>query len=161
MKLEQINNAMFIANIAPMVQKFVERIEVPNVSYEAMVYLLQNRAQYGGNLSEVWIAYNDTEHLGWASWRVCDATLVSTVYLDYIYTKGNRKDISKAFAEQFTKFAEKNNAVWLTMDIVKSGKLLEHFKNIAKEIGFEIKVNPWFPCLATKVDFYKEKLKEK
>lgn len=160
MNLTKITSAMYIANFAPMVQKFVERVGLPNISYESMVYLLQNRAQHGGDLFEVWLAYNETENLGWASWRVCDAPLVATVYLDYIYTKGNRKDVTKAFAEEFTKFAKKNNAVWFTMDVVKSGKLLEHFKGIAKEMGFEIKVNPWFPCLATKIDFYKEKLKE-
>ena len=159
-KLTKINNPMFIANIGPMVQEFVKRIEVPNVSYEAMVYLLQNRVQFGGDAAEVWLAQNETDYLGWAAWRLCDAPLVSTVYMDYIYTKGNRKDVSTMFAKEFTKFAEKNNAIWLTMDVVKSGKLLEHFKNIAQEIGFEMKINPWFPCLATKVEYYKEKLKE-
>jgi len=159
-KLVKINNAMFIANIAPMVQEFVKRIDLPNVSYEGMVYVLQTRAQYGGNASEVWIAHEDEGYLGWASWHVCEAPLVATVYMDYIYSKSNRRDVALLFAKQFMQFADERNAIWLTMDIVKSGKLLEHFKNMAKDLGLEMSINPWFPCLATKVDFYKEKLKE-
>ena len=157
--LGKVGQPMFIANIAPMVQKFVERVDLPNLSYEGMVTLLQRRAQYGGDIAEVWVAQNATDYLGWASWRVCDLPLVGTVYLDYIYTRGNRRDVTKLLVEEFVKFASKNNAVLLTMDVVKSGKLLDHFKKIANEVGFEMKVNPWFPCLATKVEFYKDGLK--
>ena len=158
--IEKITNAAWVVHLGPLVEKFVQRAELPNVSYHSLVHVLQERAQFGGEAVELWVARNETETFGWASWRVALPPLIATVYWDYLYTIGNRKDITRMFAAEFIRFKNKHNAIYIKMDVTKHGKVLKHFQEMAKEQGYEMNLQSYYPCLATNVDYYKKSLRE-
>jgi hypothetical protein len=105
----------------------------------------------GGELCELWVAIDNDEPVGFAHWHVKDIPHVGTVYMDYLFSKSNKRDVARALVGEFVAFGERHNSPWYMYDVMNhSPKLMKHITKLAEEQGFEVAEKPYTPCLARK-----------
>jgi hypothetical protein len=142
--LVKITNPLFVANLAPLVIEFLEKVELKNMNVHSLIATLQRTAQLGGNAAELWAVIDDTDGpIGFAHWHLLDIPYIGTVHLDYIFCKGNRKDIVKELIKEFIAFGDKLNSPWYTWALFNHPKLLSHIKNLALDLGVEFTDQPF------------------
>jgi hypothetical protein len=142
--LVKITNPLFVANLAPLVIEFLEKVEVKNMNVHSFVAQLQRTAQIGGNVAELWAVIDETDGpIGFAHWHIMDIPSVGTVNFDYCFCKGNRKDIVKELFMEFLSFGEKNNSPWYVYNLFNHPKLVSHVKNLMMECGMEMSEQPF------------------
>jgi len=149
-KILKINNPLYVANLVPLIQDFLERTTLPNITIHSMVAFFQRTAQLGGEIVELWAAFEENEPVGFAHWCVRDLPLVGSVHMNFMYCKGNRKDFVKQLVSEFEKFGTKHNSPWYMYDVVNNPKLINHFANIAQEFAGDQIQQPYTPFIARK-----------
>ena len=150
-KLVKINNPNWVAQLGPMIEDFCAKIHMPNINYYSVVAYFQNTAQLGGELSELWVAFDSDKldiPMGFAHWSVRGIPLVGTVYFDYLYSKANRKAVVREFIKKFLAFGKKLNSPWYMFDAISNPKLLKYFNRFAKEFNLNLIEQPYIPFLA-------------
>ncbi len=151
MELFKITNPAWVAQIALDIEEYCKQTGAPNLNYHGVVALFQRTAQLGGELQELWVAMEDDKPVGFGHWHVKDLPHVGTVYMDYIFSKSNKREAAQALAAKFAAFGEKHNSPWYMFDVMNhSPKLIKHIIAIAEEQGFEVTKKPYTPCLARK-----------
>ncbi len=146
----KISNPLYVANMVPMIQDFLERTTLPNINIHSMVAFFQRTAQLGGEIAELWVAFEDKEPMAFAHWSVRDLPLVGSVHLSFLYCKGNRKDIVRQLVAEFEQFGVRHNSPWYMYDVVNNPKLINHFANIAQEFAGDQIQQPYTPFIARK-----------
>lgn len=146
----KITNPLWVANLSPLVIDFLEKVNLPNINYHSMIAIFQRTAQLGGDLVELWVALEENEPVGFAHWCVRDIPLVGTTHMDFLYCKGNRKDIVKDLVSKWIEFGTKLHSPFYMYDVVNTPKLVQHFKNLAEDFGFESVQQPYLPFIARK-----------
>lgn len=149
-KTVKINNPLFVANIVPLIQDFIDKTNLPNINVHSMVAFFQRTAQLGGEIVELWVSLEDNEPVGFAHWNVRDLPLVGSVHLSFLYCKGNKYNIAKQLIEEFKNFGIKHNSPWHMYDVVDNPKLINHFNNIAQEFGYDQVKQPYTPFIVRK-----------
>ena len=144
----KINNPLWVANLAPLIVDFLEKIQLPNINYHSMIAMFQRTAQIGGELVELWAVLEEKEPVGFAHWCVRDIPMVGTTHMDFLYSKANRRDIIKEILMKWKEFGEKHNSPFYMYDVVNNPKLVQHFKNLAEFFGFESVQQPYLPHIA-------------
>jgi len=144
----KINNPNWVANLGPLVQDFCDKIKMPNINYYSIIAYFQRTAQLGGELSELWVAFEDGLPVGFAHWCIRDIPLVGTVYFDYLYSKANKREVVRRLIEEFLKYGVKHNSPWYMFDATKHPKLLKYFRRFAKQFNLNLTEQPYIPFLA-------------
>lgn len=147
-KIVKVNNPNWVANLGPLVQDFCEKIDMPNINFYSVIAYFQRTAQIGGELAELWTAFEDDIPIGFAHWCVRGIPLVGTVYLDYLYSKANKREVVKKFIEQFLRYGAKHNSPWYMLDIMKNPKLLKYLRRFAGIYDAKLIEQPYVPFLA-------------
>jgi hypothetical protein len=151
MELLKITNPAWVAQIALDIEQYCKQAGAPNFNYHGVVTLFQRTAQLGGELCELWVAIDNDEPVGFAHWHVKDIPHVGTVYMDYLFSKSNKRDVARALVGEFVAFGERHNSPWYMYDVMNhSPKLMKHITKLAEEQGFEVAEKPYTPCLARK-----------
>ena len=131
MRVVKITNPLYVAAIAPLVQKFVEKLDIPNLNFYSLMAAFQGTAQFGGEGSELWVAVDDKEEpQGFAKWQVMDMPFVGTVHWSYVYA--TQKGVNPLFVDEFIKFAEKHRAPYMMAEVIND-KVAKVFTKIAEE----------------------------
>ena len=146
----KVTNPAWVVNIAPEIERFCAKLNLPNVSYHSLVAHLQRTAQIGGEIAELWIALEDDRPVGFAHWCVRDLPLVGTVYMDYLFSKAMSRRAIKGLIAEFIDFGRRKNSPWYMFDLVNNARLIGHIKKLAAEFGFEMIEQPYIPYLARK-----------
>jgi hypothetical protein len=146
----KVNNPLWVAGLSPLVIDFISKILLPNLTYQSLITMFQRTAQIGGNLVELWAVLDNNEPVGFAHWCVRDMPLVGTTHMDFLYCKGNRKDIVRDLVKKWVEFGETHNSPYYMYDVVNNPKLIQHFTNLADELGFEAVQQPYVPFIGRK-----------
>ncbi len=141
-KTQKINNAVYIGVIAPLIEKFFNRINktgiLHGISYETLYTYFTRIAQYGGNASEFWVAFEDNKPVGFASWRVMDVPHYGKVYCDYMFSLSNNKAVATELTKEYVNFGTKHKASFYMWDAINP-TVAKVLKGIANRGGLEVK----------------------
>jgi hypothetical protein len=149
-KILKINNPLYVANLVPLITDFLSKVSLPNINVHSMVALFQRTSQMGNEIVELWAIFEDNEPIGFGHWGIRDLPLIGTVHLDFLYCKGNRKDLVIQIISEFDKFGVKHHSPWYMCDVVDNPKLIAHLTNLVHSIGFEEFKQPYIPYLGRK-----------
>lgn len=144
-KIIKINNPLYVANLVPLITDFLDKVTLPNINVHSMVAYFQRTSQLGGELIELWSVFDDNEPVGFSHWCIVDIPWVGSCHLDFIYCKGNRRESVKQLITEFINFGIKHHSPWYMLEINNVPKLISHFENVYKELGFEQCLRPCLP----------------
>jgi hypothetical protein len=149
MKLFKITNPLWVANLAPHIQKMITKLALPNVDYYALVTHYQQIAQAGGDRAELYVVVDEDQiPIAFANWVLKPMPFVGTAYLEFIYSR--KVGAAEMLLLEFNKFAERFNSPFIMCDIGNSGKLIKHFKKLAKKHNVDLVEAPTVTFLARK-----------
>jgi hypothetical protein len=148
MKLFKITNPLWVANLAPHIQKMIAKLALPNIDYYALVTHYQHIAQVGGNKAEIFVVTegDDAIPIAFANWVLKGTPFVGTAYLEFIYSQ--KVGAAEMLLGEFKQFAERNNSPYIMCDIGNNGKLIKHFRKLAKNYNVNIQEAPTVTFLA-------------
>ena len=138
MKALKITNPLWVNKIAPLVMKFLDRIEkhanVQGINYESLITHLTQISQFGGELVELWVVFKDEEPVAFATWRVMPLPHFGKVYCDYIFKSVKDHLPTRLLAEEFIKFGQKHKAPLYCMDATDEA-IARTLTKLANELG--------------------------
>ncbi|MFX0194554.1 MAG: hypothetical protein ACFFCW_00405 [Candidatus Hodarchaeota archaeon] len=143
MKVLKITNPLYVGRIAPLILKFYNRVKETSGMYEGITYetiyaYLARTAQYGGELAEVWVAYDGDTPVGFACWKVMDLPHIGKVYCDCLYNDVRNQKAIKGLYEEFINFGKRHRAPLYQFDALNE-KVGEHFVRVADKLGVDFK----------------------
>ena len=136
-KLIKVNQPLYIGELAPDIQRYYKRINIPGMTYESLYTYFVSVVQYGKETSEFWIAQLDGETKAFATWNIVPIPYVGTVECTHIHSWARNRGVVKAFAEEYENFGKRNRCSFFKMTVVNP-KVYTIFKDIAEEMGYEI-----------------------
>ena len=113
METIKINNPLYVGQIAPLIQRYWEKINVHKlnyVTYETLCAYITNTVQHGGDIAEFWVCLNEDRPVGFALWSVLPLPFVGTVYCQHIFKTVKDHNVALELVKQFVKFGKKHNA---------------------------------------------------
>ena len=105
----KINNPLWIGNIAAMIQKYVDILKVPSITYETLYTYFVNIAQYGGDNSEFWVVFSDDEPIAFGCWFVRGLPHRGATFFDHIYSWNRMSDPVGLLCDEYIKFSDRHN----------------------------------------------------
>lgn len=149
MELLKITNPVWVANLAPSIQKMIEKLALPNIDYYALVTHYQQIVQVGSTRAELYVAIDEDKiPVGFANWVVRGTPFVGTAYLEFIYSR--KVGAAEMLLVKFGEFAARNNSPYLMCEIGNNGKLIKHFRKLATKHNIELIEAPTITFLARK-----------
>jgi hypothetical protein len=149
MNLFKITNPLWVANLAPLIQKMITRLALPNIDYYALITHYQNIVQLGGDTAELYVATEDDGiPIAFANWVIRSMPYVGTAYLEFIYSK--KVGAAEELLLEFKRFSDKHNSPYIQCEIGNNGKLIKHFRKIATKHKVNLVEAPTVTFLAKK-----------
>ena len=147
MNLFKITNPLWVANLAPLIQKMINRLELPNIDYYALIAHYQQMVQLGNVNAELYVVVSEDQlPIAFANWVIRGTPFVGTAYLEFIYSQ--KVGAAEQLLLQFKRWAAECNSPYLMCDIGNNGKLIKHFRKIAKKNGVTMTEAPTVSFLA-------------
>lgn len=109
LKAIKINNPLWIGNIASMIQKYVDILKVPSITYETLYTYFVNITQYGGNNQEFWVVFSDDEPVAFGCWFVRGLPHRGSTFFDHIYSWNRMSDPVGLLTDEYIKFSDRHN----------------------------------------------------
>jgi hypothetical protein len=125
----------------------IERLNLPNVDYYALVTHYQRVVQSGGETAELYVVIDEDQiPIAFANWVIRGLPFVGTAYLEFIYSR--KVGAAEMLLLEFNRFAERSNSPYIMCDIGNSGKLIKHFRKIAEKHNVNLVEAPTVSFLA-------------
>jgi hypothetical protein len=139
MQIFKLTNPLYIGEIAPLIQAFYDHVKrtskYEGISYESLYTYLVQAIQFGGEISEVWVAIDDeNKPIAFAKWHVCGPPHYGKVYVEFLYSKVKDKKVSVELIKEFVKFGEKHRAPYYSYDAVNPA-VAKRLMAISEEVG--------------------------
>ena len=143
MKIHKVTNPLAVGELAPLVQKFYNRVKettglYQGITYESLYTYLARVVQFGGDKAEFWVALDGDMPVGFATWRVMDLPYIGSVFCDCLYNDTRNQKAIKELYDQFIEFGKKHRCLLYRFDAVNE-KLGEYFVNVLSKLGVEAK----------------------
>lgn len=153
MKAVKITNPFYIQYAAPEINKYVEKIKQDGITYESFVAFLQQVAQFGGNLSELWMVIEGKYPVAFMQFNVMGFPYIGTCSLNHVASWTNDKKAFDLLLNEFMNFAVKNNCT-VGIGSASNRKLSKYYKNKSEGVGYEYKTTGATPfsCIKMKVE---------
>lgn len=138
MKIQKITNPHYLGLLAPKIERYAKKINIPGITYETLYTYFCNIAQMGGNQSEVVMAMDDNgKTVAFACWYVMPLPYTGTVHFDHIYSWDKTGEAVDLLTKEYVNFAKKNNCVYMGATLINT-KIAERMKKLGKENGLNI-----------------------
>lgn len=118
LKAIRITNPHWLAQMAPFIISFVEKIGIPNLTYESMYTYLAQSIQYGGDQTEFWVIVEDETPVAFAHWVVKGLPFLGTAYGEYVHSWNRKRDPVLMLVEKFIEFGKRHRCVWYAGDTI-------------------------------------------
>jgi hypothetical protein len=140
MKAIKITNPLYVGELAPLIQKFFERItettSLKGISYETIYTYLTNVVQFGDDKAELWVSLLDKEPVAFAVWRLMVVPHYGKVTCDYIYKRIKEREPFILLVDEFIKFSERHKAPYIQVEAVNEPQA-KLFTKVLKHRGFK------------------------
>lgn len=137
MKATKITRPMYIGNIGPQIANYCKKVDIPNMAYETLYQHMTNMVQFGGDLAEVWVVFNEDKPVCFATWVVESNPVISTAFWDHIYKWTPDSEPVLLLGDEFLKFAKRNRCEFLRCRPVNT-KVAGLFKKYAADKGVSV-----------------------
>jgi hypothetical protein len=117
-RIIKITNPLWIGQIGPSIQKYAEQLKNPTITYESLHTYFTSQVQFGGKVSEFWVAQSGDETIAFAHWVVKALPSVATAYLTNIYSWNRMREPVQMLIDQFEKFGKENRCIYYEADVV-------------------------------------------
>ena len=143
MKVYKITNPLAIGQMAPLVQKFYNRMKessgmYDSITYESLYTYFTRVIQFGGDRGEFWIAMDGDTPVGFATWRVMDLPHIGTVFCDCLYNDTRNQKAIKGLYDEFIEFGKRHRSLIYKFDAVND-KVGEYFTHVLDKMGINAK----------------------
>ena len=141
MKAVKITNAEWLpalASIAKPIQDFVTKVKIPGVHGPGLGYYLEQTAQWGGNVRELWVVMEDNEPVAFAHWVALGMPHTAKVHCDVIYSWKKKTKAVELLIKEFIEFGKRCKAVWYSTDMYNE-KIERVFKLHAQKHNMQVK----------------------
>ena len=142
MKVQKITNPLYVGEIAELIMKYYHKVNDSSGMYQSMTYeslysYFTRVVQFGGNIGELWVAYDDGKPVGFAVWKVMDLPHVGSVFCDCLYNDVRNQRAIKGLYDEFINFGKKHRAPIYQYAAINE-KVAEHFKNVLGKLGIDV-----------------------
>jgi len=136
-KTVRLTNPLALGMIGPFIKSFVEKMDVPTITYETLYTYFVDSIQRGGDVTEFWVVLKGEEPIAFAHWLVKGVPHVGVVYADFIYSWNRMAGPVDALIETLLDFAKRHRCRWITGDAINE-VVYKIFEKYAKKNGFEM-----------------------
>ena len=105
----KINNPLWVGELAPIIQSYVERLKIQSITYETLYTYFTGIVQNGGNLAEFWVVFADKEPVAFACWYVRSLPYRGSVFFDHIYSWNRMSEPVGLLIDEYVKFGNRHN----------------------------------------------------
>ena len=141
----QITNPHYLGVIGPFIKSFLDKVEIPGVTYESLYAFLSNVIQSGHLLaqqgmrdtSEFWIVLEDGKPIAFACWNLCSYPSIGTVYCPFCYSWQTKKIPTRMLGKEFIRFGQEMRAKYYKFDATNE-RVYEVFKSTLEELGLDV-----------------------
>ncbi len=138
MKAVKITNPHYIQYAAPEIKKYVEKIKQDGITYESFITFLQQTAQFGGEISQLWMVVKDNIPVAFMQMNLSGPPYVGTCSLNHICSWAKDKQAVDLLIGEYLNFGARHNCTFLLGYAVNS-KLFKYYKTKAEGVGYEYK----------------------
>ncbi len=153
MKAIKITNPLWLGAVAPRVETYVKKLNLPGTTYETYYAYYTTIIQYGGDASELWIAFNEEEPpeaIGYACWFVKGLPFIGTVQLESIHVWDNKyKGAFNLLMGELIEFSKRMRAPILEADCRNEG-VVRLFGRACDKFGYDLNRSTKVTCIARK-----------
>jgi len=140
MKALKITSPLYVGEIAPLILKFYNRVstgtEYQGITYESLYASFAQIVQFGGNVSELWVVFDENEPVAFATWRVLGLPHIGKTYCDFMFNSiRNRKAVIE-LCKEWMEFGKKHRSPLYAFDAINE-KVAEHLVSVGKQLGVE------------------------
>ena len=140
METIKINNPLYIGEIAPLIQRYWDKINVHKlnyISYETLYTYMSNVVQFGAEIAEFWVCFKEDEPVGFGMWRVMPLPFQGTVYCEHLFKTVKDHDVTLSLIKNYIEFGKKHHAPFYVFDAVNDvvAKIL---RKVASEVDGEL-----------------------
>jgi hypothetical protein len=137
MRVQRITNPIWLGAIAPNIQAFTKKLDMPTMDYETLYVYFVNSIQVGA-LSEFWVAVDDdNKPCAFAHWLVRGLPFRGVVLMDFVYNWGS-KDAIPALIDEFIKFGQTKRAMYYEGHCINE-RVLRLFNRYANQYQMDFK----------------------
>lgn len=158
LKAIKIRNPEYIGVLGPFINSFLERVDIPDVTYESMYSALVTTAQHGAHMTamnmrdgaEFWVVLDsDDKPVAFAHWHVKPLPSIGTVSCDYIFSWNRKKDPVRLLLKELTKFAFDHNCPKI-MATLTNEAVFQVFEKVGRYMGYKTDRLPTINIVVTK-----------
>lgn len=143
MKTLKITNPLWVGELGPRIQKFIEIIKPEGITFPNFHAFLCQVVQFGKESSELWVVLDDEQNpLAFAQWNVRPLPYIGCVEMPWIYNWSKNRKATEMLYEEFMDFGRKWNAPYL-MGIAANDKLAKHYEHIFTNKNVEGRFLPY------------------
>lgn len=137
MKALKITNPLWLGQLGPKIESFVKKIKVAGITYESLYAYFVQSIQYGGEMSEFWVVFDNGQPVAFAHWLVRGLPHIGKVYCDFIYSWTKQKEPASLLLDEFINFGKKHRAPIYEGDAT-SEVTFRVFRKIAHTKGYDL-----------------------
>ena len=159
MKAIKITNPFYIQYAAPEIKKYVDKANMPGVTYESFVTFLQQVAQFGGNASELWMVLYENKPVAFMQINIMGLPYIGTCFCNHICSWAKDKKAVELLIKEFEKFGQKHNCT-IYSGHAMNAKLFKYYASKADMFGYELKgtgIRPFYCVRKKNEDLQKDK----
>jgi len=138
MKAHKITNPLWLGQVANLITDFHKIIRIETIGYEQLFTYFANTVQFGGNLAEFWVVFDDdTKPVAFAHWMIRGLPHRGCAYCDFVYSKSKDMNVADSLFIEFGEFATRNRCPYLEGDATNE-TTFRLFSKVAERHGYSI-----------------------
>lgn len=135
--LIKITNPLWMESLAPFIKEYYERVKHPGLTYESLFDYMVKMVQFGGDLSEFWVAFKEKEPVGFCLWFVMGTPAIGVSHCDQIHVWDEDERIAQMFIEKFVEFSVSRRTP-IIHGLLVNQKVADHFKAMGEKLGLKV-----------------------
>uniref|UniRef100_A0A6H1ZNF4 Acetyltransferase n=1 Tax=viral metagenome TaxID=1070528 RepID=A0A6H1ZNF4_9ZZZZ len=139
MKALKITNTLWLGQIGNLIADFNKIIDIETIGYEQLFTYFSNTVQFGGNLFEFWVVFDDeNKPAAFAHWLVRALPHRGVVYCDFIYSASKSPEIANLLMTEFEEFGKRSRCTIGEGDATDE-VTFRLFSKISEKRGYDVK----------------------
>jgi hypothetical protein len=135
--LLRITNPLWIETLGPQIKIYWEATKKPGMTFEALLSYFVGIVQYGGEVSDFWVAFKDNRPVGFSIWTIMGPPYFGVAHCDQLHVWEDDPRISRMLMDKFVEWAALKRCPYIHALLV-NGKVSDHFKAMGDDMGLDV-----------------------
>lgn len=151
LEIIQITNPNWLGYLGPHIKTFIERTNLPTMTYETLYTYFSQSVQNPAVPSEFWVVKKGEEIVAFAHWYVCGLPHRGVVFCDFIHSWNRMREPVQMLFDEFIKFGQKNRCV-IYKGTALNEAVFRVFRKAASKRKYNFEKTSLIDCLGRKVN---------